>query len=69
MSKSLTNQQAMRYNRHIVLPKIDLDGQEALLNANICIIGIGGLGTAAATSLCASGVGSCLLYTSDAADE
>ena len=40
MSKSLTNQQAMRYNRHIVLPKIDLDGQEALLNANICIIGI-----------------------------
>ena len=58
MSKSLTHQQAMRYNRHIVLPKVDLDGQEALLNANICIIGIGGLGTAAATNLCASGVGS-----------
>ena len=33
----------MRYNRHIVLSKVDLDGQEALLNANICIIGIGGL--------------------------
>ena len=65
MSKSLTNQQAMRYNRHIVLPKIDLDGQEALLNANICIIGIGGLGTAAATSLCASGVGSLTLIDHD----
>ena len=55
----------MRYNRHIVLPKIDLDGQEALLNANICIIGIGGLGTAAATSLCASGVGSLTLIDHD----
>ena len=65
MSKSLTNQQAMRYNRHIVLPKVDLDGQEALLNANICIIGIGGLGTAAATNLCASGVGSLTLIDHD----
>ena len=65
MSKSLTNQQAMRYNRHIVLPKIDLDGQEALLNANICIIGIGGLGPAAATSLCASGVSSLTLIDHD----
>ena len=65
MSKSLTHQQAMRYNRHIVLPKIDLDGQEALLNANICIIGIGGLGPAAATSLCASGVGSLTLIDHD----
>lgn len=65
MSKSLTHQQAMRYNRHIVLPKVDLEGQEALLNANICIIGIGGLGTAAATSLCASGVGSLTLIDHD----
>ena len=65
MSKSLTHQQAMRYNRHIVLPKVDLDGQEALLNANICIIGIGGLGTAAATNLCASGVGSLTLIDHD----
>ena len=65
MSKSLTNQQALRYNRHIVLPKVDLDGQEALLNANVCIIGIGGLGTAAATSLCASGVGSLTLIDHD----
>ncbi len=68
MFKSLTNQQAMRYNRHIVLPKVDLDGQEALLNANICVIGIGGLGTAAATNLCASGVGSLTLIDHDTVD-
>ena len=65
MSKSLTHQQAMRFNRHIVLPKVDLEGQEALLNTNICIIGIGGLGTAAATNLCASGVGSLTLIDHD----
>ncbi|MBJ2129708.1 HesA/MoeB/ThiF family protein [Alteromonas sp. IB21] len=65
MFKSLTNQQAMRYNRQIVLPKVDLNGQEALLNAHICVIGVGGLGTAAATSLCASGVGSLTLIDHD----
>lgn len=69
MSKRLTNAQAMRYNRQIVLPRIDLDGQEALLNANVCIIGIGGLGTAATNSLCASGVGKLTLIDSDFVDE
>ncbi len=68
MSKRLTHQQAMRYNRHIVLPKIDLEGQEALLNANVCVIGVGGLGTAAATNLCASGVGNLTLIDHDTVD-
>ena len=65
MSQAISHQQAMRYNRHIVLPKIDLDGQEALLNAHVCIVGVGGLGTAAATSLCASGVGNITLIDFD----
>ena len=65
MFKSLTTEQAMRYNRQVVLKKVDLDGQEALLNASVCIIGVGGLGTAAATSLCASGVGNITLVDFD----
>ena len=69
MSKRLTHQQAMRYNRQIVLPKIDLEGQEALLNAHAIIIGVGGLGTAAATSLCASGVGKITLFDFDNVEE
>lgn len=65
MSQAISHHQAMRYNRHIVLPKIDLDGQEALLNAHVCIVGVGGLGTAAATSLCASGIGNITLIDFD----
>ena len=57
MPKLLSTTQALRYNRHIVLPQVDLDGQEKLVNAHIVIIGLGGLGNAAASSLCASGVG------------
>ena len=57
MPKMLSTTQALRYNRHIVLPQVDLDGQEKLVNAHIVIIGLGGLGNAAARSLCASGVG------------
>ncbi|GEA06462.1 molybdopterin-synthase adenylyltransferase MoeB [Alteromonas sp. KUL42] len=69
MPKSLTNTQAMRYNRHIVLPQVDLDGQEALLNAHAVVIGVGGLGTAAATSLCASGVGKITLIDFDIVEQ
>ena len=48
---TISNEDAMRYNRHIVLPNIDLGGQESLLNARVLIVGMGGLGNAAATSL------------------
>jgi len=68
MFESLTTEQVMRYNRQIVLKKVDLDGQEALLNAKVCVIGVGGLGTAAATSLCASGIGHLTLIDADTVD-
>lgn len=66
MSKqSLTTQQAMRYNRQIVLPNFDLDKQEILLNAKILIVGVGGLGCAAAQYLVAAGVGEVTLVDDD----
>ena len=65
MPKMLSTTQALRYNRHIVLPQVDLDGQEKLVNAHIVIIGLGGLGNAAASSLCASGVGKLTLLDFD----
>ena len=68
MTKTLSYHDAMRYNRHIVLPRVDLNGQEALLNATVVIIGMGGLGSAAATSLCASGVGNLVLIDFDTVD-
>jgi adenylyltransferase/sulfurtransferase len=63
--KILTTKQAMRYNRQIVLPDFDLDKQEVLLNAKVLIVGVGGLGCAAAQYLVAAGVGEITLIDDD----
>ncbi|AXR06933.1 HesA/MoeB/ThiF family protein [Salinimonas sediminis] len=65
MLKRLNTAQAMRYNRQIVLPQIDLEGQEHLLNSRILLIGMGGLGCNAAQSLAAAGAGSLTLVDDD----
>ncbi|MDO6693787.1 molybdopterin-synthase adenylyltransferase MoeB [Aliiglaciecola sp. 3_MG-2023] len=63
--KPLTHQQAMRYSRQIMLPGFDLDKQERLLTKNILLIGVGGLGCAAAQYLVASGVAGITLVDDD----
>ena len=65
LKKTLTTEQAMRYNRQIVLPDFDLDKQEILLNAKFLIVGVGGLGCAAAQYLVAAGVGEITLIDDD----
>ncbi len=67
--KSLTTEQAMRYNRQIVLPNFDLDKQEILLNAKVLIVGVGGLGCAAAQYLVAGGIGEITLIDDDNVDK
>jgi len=54
-----------RYSRHLLLPQFDYDGQASLLNARVLIIGVGGLGSAAASYLAASGVGQLVLSDPD----
>ena len=68
MGKSLTPTQAMRYSRHILLPEMDLEGQEALLNASVLQLGVGGLGCACAQYLVSSGVGRLTLVDDDSVD-
>lgn len=58
----------MRYNRHIVLPQIDLAGQEKLLAARVLVLGVGGLGCAVAQCLCTSGTGAITLVDDDCVD-
>lgn len=63
--KAISTEQAMRYSRQILLPGFDLDRQELLINARVLIIGVGGLGCAAAQYLAAAGVGELTIVDDD----
>ena len=50
-------QYLQRYEKHITLKKIGINGQKKIFNSKILIIGMGGLGCPLLTYLAASGVG------------
>lgn len=58
----------LRYSRHILLPDVDLTGQERLLRSHVGVIGLGGLGSPVALYLSASGVGTLTLVDDDQVD-
>lgn len=61
----MDDNQLNRYSRHILLPEIDLDGQERLNNAHVMIIGMGGLGASATQVLAAAGIGNLEIWDFD----
>jgi len=65
MLPELTDAETLRYNRQIVLKGFDFDGQEKLKASHVLIVGLGGLGCAAAQYLAAAGVGSLTLLDFD----
>lgn len=61
----LSYQEELRYNRQIIMKSIDFDGQEKLKNSKMLIVGLGGLGCAAAQYLATAGVGELILLDFD----
>lgn len=53
----LSPEQLDRYSRHIIMDDVGPDGQSALLNARVLILGAGGLGSPIIQYLAAAGVG------------
>jgi molybdopterin-synthase adenylyltransferase len=65
---SLSTEQALRYSRQVMLSGFDLDKQERLLASRVLMIGVGGLGCAAAQYLVAAGLGTLTMVDDDQVD-
>ena len=61
----MNDEQLLRFSRHLLLEDIDVEGQEKLLRSHALVIGLGGLGSAAAPYLAAAGVGHITLIDHD----
>lgn len=65
---ALTQHEAGRYKRHLMLPQIDEAGQEKIKNSKVLVVGAGGLGCPVALYLAAAGVGTIGLIDFDVVD-
>jgi len=67
--RSLTPEQRNRYQRHLLLPEVDVEGQQKLLDSKVLLLGAGGLGSPAALYLAAAGVGTIGIIDMDVVDD
>src|SRR5271155_538018 len=65
---SLTNDEVLRYSRHLIMPEVGMEGQLKLKKAKVLLIGTGGLGSPMALYLAAAGVGTIGLVDFDTVD-
>lgn len=63
--RKMNELQLDRYSRQLLLPNFDVEGQLALSQATILVIGMGGLGNIAATYLACAGIGELILADGD----
>lgn len=63
-----TEDQIKRYSRHILLQDVGVEGQEKILNANVLVVGAGGLGAPVSLYLAAAGIGRIGIVDADTVD-
>jgi molybdopterin/thiamine biosynthesis adenylyltransferase/rhodanese-related sulfurtransferase len=64
----LSNEEILRYSRHLIMPEVALEGQKKLKAARVLCVGTGGLGSPLALYLAAAGVGKLGLVDFDVVD-
>jgi sulfur-carrier protein adenylyltransferase/sulfurtransferase len=64
----LSNEEILRYSRHLIIPDVGVTGQRRLKGAHVLLVGAGGLGSPAALYLAAAGVGHLGLVDFDVVD-
>ncbi|MDD5323725.1 MAG: ThiF family adenylyltransferase, partial [Polaromonas sp.] len=64
----MTDDQLLRYSRHILLDEIGIEGQERLLSSKVLMIGAGGLGSPVALYIGSAGIGHITVVDHDRVD-
>src|SRR2546429_1657062 len=67
--RTMSEAQARRYSRHLLIPEVGEQGQLKLLDSRVLLIGAGGLGSPAAYYLAAAGVGTLGIIDADVVDD
>ncbi len=65
----LSNDEILRYSRHLILPEVGMEGQRRLKGARVLMVGTGGLGAPLGLYLAAAGVGRIGIVDFDVVDE
>jgi len=67
-STTLSNDEILRYSRHLIMPEVGMEGQQKLKAARVLCVGAGGLGSPLALYLGAAGVGTLGIVDFDVVD-